>query len=391
MGLNPQFPSVGLYIHWPFCVSKCPYCDFNSHVREKIEEDAWEKALLEELSYWGERFPKYPVHSLFFGGGTPSLMHPRTVEKLIKKAEELFTFLPGMEITCEANPNSVEVNKFQSLYQSGVNRVSIGVQSLRPEGLAFLGRGHSIDEAYKAIEVAAQVFPRYSFDLIYARPSQTLQEWEKELEEALILGSKHLSLYQLTIEEGTAFYQRHRRGDFILPDEQQSTELFTFTHQRMAQAGLPAYEVSNFAAQGHESRHNIGYWQYAPYFGIGPGAHGRIVTQQGRNTTKTFRAPETWLACVQKQGHAVEEEIVLTAQESFEEALMMGLRLKEGIKLETLEDISEGNTQNLLKSKQIASLKEEGLITVSASHIHPTFSGMLLLNQVVSYLIKSLN
>lgn len=388
MGLNPQFPSVGLYIHWPFCISKCPYCDFNSHVREKIEEDDWEKALLEELSYWGKRFSKYPLHSLFFGGGTPSLMNPRTVEKLIKKAEELFTFLPSIEITCEANPNSVEVNKFQSLYKSGVNRVSIGVQSLRPEGLAFLGRGHSVEEAYKAIEVAAQIFPRYSFDLIYTRPGQILQEWEKELEEALSLGSKHLSLYQLTIEEGTAFYQRHRRGDFSLPDEQQSEEFFTFTHQRMAQASLPAYEVSNFSAQGQESRHNIGYWQYAPYFGIGPGAHGRIMTLKGRLTTRTFKAPETWLSHVQKQGYGIEEEIVLTENESFEEALMMGLRLKEGLRISTLKNISEQKTQKLLNSQEVASLKEEGLIINSSTHIQVTFSGMLLLNQIVSYLVK---
>lgn len=379
--------SSGFYIHWPFCISKCPYCDFNSHVRDKIDENIWEEALLTEMAYWGERFPKVSLHSIFFGGGTPSLMHPRTIEKLLHTAQDLFTFLPNIEITCEANPNSVEVEKFRSLYRAGVNRVSIGIQSLCQDSLSFLGRGHSLEEAYKAIDIAAQVFPRFSFDLIYALPHQSVLEWEKELEKALALGSKHLSLYQLTIEEGTAFYQKHRRGDFTIPDESQAEALFTFTHQRMKEAGLPAYEVSNFSEKGQESKHNIGYWQYAPYIGIGPGAHGRIILPRGKGATKTFKAPEKWISHVRSQKHGIEEEILLTPDESFEEALMMGLRLKEGIEIGTLRQISEEKTKSLIKSAAFSSLKEGGLISNTSSHIQVTARGMLLLNQVVSYLI----
>lgn len=313
---------LALYIHWPFCVSKCPYCDFNSHVRDGVDQAAWRAALLADMAHEARVTPGRKVSSIFFGGGTPSLMPPATVAALIAEAERLWGLTPDCEITLEANPNSVEVANFAALAAAGVNRVSIGIQALDANTLAYLGRAHSVDEGHRAIATAQAHFARVSFDLITARPGQSLAEWERELAAALAFGTGHLSLYQLTIEPGTRFETLARRGELVLPDEDLSADLFTATAELTAAAGLPAYEVSNHARVGEESRHNLTYWRYGDYVGIGPGAHGR------RNgvATERHRKPENWLASVAADGHGIKAERVLTAETRATEALLSTLR-----------------------------------------------------------------
>ena len=272
---------LSLYIHWPFCLSKCPYCDFNSHVRQTFDEEAWQEGLLHELERYADHIKTweqpYTLQSIFFGGGTPSLMQPQTVERLIDKALQLWGRDPSLEITLEANPNSVEVQRFQALRQAGINRLSLGIQAFNDTALKQLGRQHSTQEALKALEIACDIFSRVSFDLIYARPGQTLQDWQEELIKALSFGTEHLSLYQLTIEPGTAFASLYNRGELILPDEERSADLFEMTQAVMNNSQRPAYEISNHAKKGAECRHNLTYWTYQDYIGIGPGAHGRLT------------------------------------------------------------------------------------------------------------------
>jgi oxygen-independent coproporphyrinogen-3 oxidase len=280
---------LGVYIHWPFCKSKCPYCDFNSHVRDGIDQARWRNALLTELEHAAREAPGRRVETMFFGGGTPSLMEPETVGAVIARAKALWDTAADVEITLEANPTSVEAGRFAALAQAGVNRVSLGVQALDAAALRFLGREHSADEAVEAIKTARRDFARYSFDLIYARPGQTPEDWAAELERALALAGEHLSLYQLTVERGTRFFTDHARGAFILPDEDQAAAMFELTQVRMAAAGLPAYEISNHARPGAACRHNLIYWRYQDYVGIGPGAHGRFA--QGRPGAPAGRRP----------------------------------------------------------------------------------------------------
>jgi oxygen-independent coproporphyrinogen-3 oxidase len=381
--------SAALYIHWPFCKKKCPYCDFNSHVRDGVDHAAWRAALLREMGYWHARAPDKTITSIFFGGGTPSLMEATTVEALINEAYKLWpTAAGGCEITLEANPTSVEAAKFAALKTAGVNRVSLGVQSLKPESLKFLGREHSASEALEAVALAAKTFARYSFDLIYALPNQTLDEWEKELREALTYARGHLSLYQLTIEENTAFHHAYHVGkSFQLPEDSLAAEMYQRTQEIMGNAGLPAYEISNHASAGQESRHNLSYWRSDSYFGIGPGAHGRVDVAQNRLATRTQKSPERWLDLVQQFGHGVEEELTLTTAERAEEIVLMGLRLKEGVNLaQQRADVAVYLT-HLWTDGRLDMLMREGLIDASTAQLRATPRGMLVLNRVIEALL----
>ena len=322
---------LALYIHWPFCLAKCPYCDFNSHVRERLDQSRFAAALRAELAWEAARLGHRPLASIFFGGGTPSLMDPQTVADVIADASRLFAPVAGMEITLEANPTSIEAGRFAAFRQAGVNRVSIGVQSLRAESLKMLGRQHSADQAIAALEIARNEFSRVSFDLIYARPGQTLPAWRAELRQALALASDHLSLYQLTIEPGTAFATQHARGEILLPDDDTAAALYDATAQEAERFGLLPYEVSNYARPGSESRHNHAYWRYGDYAGIGPGAHGRVSIGDTLLATRRHRAPEPWAERVERDGHGSTEEIPVLPEERAREMLLMGLRLTEGI------------------------------------------------------------
>ncbi|MBB4615566.1 radical SAM family heme chaperone HemW [Novosphingobium taihuense] len=319
--------ALALYIHWPFCLAKCPYCDFNSHVRERTDITAWETALLADMRHEAQVTPGRPLSSIFFGGGTPSLMPPALVERLLREAEALWGFAPGIEITLEANPSSVEAANFAALARSGINRVSLGLQALDDKTLKFLGRLHDVSESLVALELAQAHFGRVSFDLIYARPDHTPELWEAELKRALGFGTGHLSLYQLTIEPGTRFATLVREGRLHPLDDDQAADLFTLTRELTAAAGLPAYETSNHARPGEESRHNLTYWRYQDYVGIGPGAHGRRL---GAATVR-HKKPENFLRSVDEQGHGIAEEKALAPADQAMEAVLMGLRLSEGI------------------------------------------------------------
>ncbi len=327
---------LALYIHWPFCLAKCPYCDFNSHVRERIDQGRFARALRTELAWEAERLNgaaggRRPLASIFFGGGTPSLMAPETVAELIRDARRWFVAGDDLEVTLEANPTSVEAGKFAAFRQAGVDRVSLGVQSLREDALRALGRQHSAGQAIAALELARRLFPRISFDLIYARPGQALADWRAELREALVLAHDHLSLYQLTVEPGTAFEGMQRRGELVLPDDEDAAELYDATGEEAARFGLGAYEVSNYARPGSESRHNLAYWRYGDYAGIGPGAHGRVSVGGQLLATRRHRAPEAWAERVEARGHGSTREEAVAPGERAREMLLMGLRLEEGI------------------------------------------------------------
>ena len=316
-----------LYIHWPFCLAKCPYCDFNSHVRDSVDHDQWRAALLADMRYEAELAGGEQLDSVFFGGGTPSLMPPTLVARLLDEAEQLWGFANGIEITLEGNPSSVEAKNYAALASAGINRASLGLQALDDQTLQFLGRLHDANEGLAALAVAQQHFARVSFDLIYARPGQIAAQWQTELTRALALGTGHLSLYQLTIEPGTRFETLVRQGEFTPLDDGAAADLFALTAELTNQAGLPAYEVSNHARPGEESRHNLTYWRYHDYAGIGPGAHGR----RGGLATVRHKKPENWLSGIARNGHGIAEERTLGSREQAAEALLMGLRLREGI------------------------------------------------------------
>ena len=322
---------LALYIHWPFCLKKCPYCDFNSHVRPAIDQARFRQALRTELAWEAARLGRRTLGSIFFGGGTPSLMDATTVADLIDDATRLFDPVPGLEITLEANPTSVELQRLRDFRAAGVNRVSMGIQSLDAGALQFLGREHDADQAIAALHLARDTFPRVSFDLIYARPGQEPTAWAAELDQALALSADHLSLYQLTIEPGTGFEALHRSGALVLPDDDTAADLYHATIDACARHGLQPYEVSNFAAPGGESRHNLAYWRYADYAGIGPGAHGRLTLDDQLRATRRHRAPEPWATRVETQGHGSTNEEVIESPDRAREMLLMGLRLTEGI------------------------------------------------------------
>lgn len=376
---------LAVYIHWPFCLAKCPYCDFNSHVRESVAQDAWRDALLAELAFYAEILPDRRVTSVFFGGGTPSLMPPETVAALLDAIARHWLVDAGAEITLEANPTSSEAARFQGFRNAGVNRVSLGVQSLDDEALHFLGRQHSSAEALKAVEWAAGIFPRHSFDLIYARHGQTPQAWEAELSQALPFAGDHMSLYQLTIEPGTAFFHAHARGELPVMDDDAAAELYEQTAAIMAEAGMPAYEISNYAAPGGESRHNLAYWRYDDYIGIGPGAHGRIPSSAAHSKTATFntRSPEKWLEQVQRTGNGLAEQTAISANDTLAERILMGLRLREGIAYD--EAIKATVDQAAL-----ARFAHAGWLEQQNGRLCATSAGMLRLNAMLPDLLKEM-
>jgi len=382
---------LGVYIHWPFCKSKCPYCDFNSHVREGTEQVRWRKALLTELEHAAREAPARRVETMFFGGGTPSLMEPATVGALIARTKELWDTAPDIEITLEANPTSVEAGRFAALAEAGVNRVSLGVQALDPAALKFLGREHSVDEALEALAVAKKNFTRHSFDLIYARPGQTPEAWADELERALKLAGEHLSLYQLTIERGTRFYADHARGAFTLPGEEAAAEMFELTQARLAEAGLPAYEISNHARPGAACRHNLIYWRYQDYVGVGPGAHGRFTAQlpggEAKRATRRISGPEGWLAAVERDGHGTQETTDVSGRDRVEEALMMGLRLSEGIDRAQFADVAGSDPVAAVGERKLRPLVQAGFLEIDATHLKATPAGRQRLNAVLERLV----
>ncbi len=329
---NAFDPGFGVYVHWPFCLSKCPYCDFNSHVRKgEVDEDRFVEAFRTEIKHRAALAPGREVRSVFFGGGTPSLMLPSTLEAVLRAIGDHWRLAPDVEITLEANPTSVEASRFRSFKAAGVNRVSLGVQALNDIELRALGRQHSVAEALAALDVANSVFARTSFDLIYARPQQTPAAWRKELEIALARAPEHVSLYQLTVEPDTMFERMFNAGKLDVPNTDTQRALWDVTQEVTARAGLPAYEVSNHARPGAECRHNLVYWRYGEYAGLGPGAHGRLITPRGRRAQAAERHPEMWLTVVETEGHGLVEDELLSAEQEGDEFLLMGLRLREGI------------------------------------------------------------
>jgi len=376
----------GVYVHWPFCAAKCPYCDFNSHVRHKpVDQARFAAAFQREMEQMRERTGPRDVSSIFLGGGTPSLMEPATVGAVLDSVAKLWNLSPDAEITLEANPSSVEADRFRGYRAAGVNRVSLGVQALNDKDLRFLGRLHNVEEALYAIGLARDIFPRMSFDLIYARPDQTLESWADELKQAIGYAADHLSLYQLTIEEGTAFYGLHKAGKFVVPDPDHAADLYDVTQEVTASLGLPAYEVSNHARPGAESRHNLIYWRYGQYVGVGPGAHGRFVEDGTRNVTFTEKVPETWLELVEREGTGIVGGEVLTRDEEADEFLLMGLRLVEGIDLARYERLAGRG----LDQQRLTMLQEEGLIeSIGNSRLRATPAGMVVLNALIAELAR---
>ena len=375
-------PGFGVYVHWPFCAAKCPYCDFNSHVRHQpVDQERFAAAFLKETEWMRRLSGPKTVTSIFLGGGTPSLMEPATVETILNGIARHWHVPDGIEITMEANPSSVEATRFRGYRAAGVNRVSLGVQALNDTDLKFLGRLHDVADALKAIGLARDIFPRMSFDLIYARPHQTVEAWEKELRQAISYAVDHLSLYQLTIEEDTPFFNLHKAGKFIVPDGDQSALLYEATQEITASEGLPAYEVSNHAKPGAESRHNLTYWRYGDYAGIGPGAHGRLTRGSEKLATATMRRPEGWLELVEKRGHGIVDEERLSRDEQADELLLMGLRLREGVDLARWQQLSGRDPD---PDREQALLEHGFIERLGNSRLRCTPQGMLILDAVVA-------
>jgi putative oxygen-independent coproporphyrinogen III oxidase len=372
----------GLYIHWPFCLSKCPYCDFNSHVRHAaIDEARYVRAFAAEIAATAERVPDRTISTIFFGGGTPSLMAPATVAAILDAVAKHWSIDTKAEVTLEANPTSVEATRFRGYRAAGVNRVSLGVQALDDDSLAALGRKHTVQEAVDAVAIARASFERYSFDLIYARPGQTTKAWRYELKRAIAEAAEHLSLYQLTIEADTPFASLYAAGKLAIPDEDNARALYDTTQEECAAAGLPAYEISNHARPGAECRHNLIYWRYHEYAGVGPGAHGRLLVDGQRRATATERRPETWLARVEARGHGLRDDEVLTREQEGDEFLVMGLRLAEGIDPQRFERISGRR----LDAARIAPLAGNGFVeTTPQGRLRVTNAGFPVLDAVVA-------
>jgi putative oxygen-independent coproporphyrinogen III oxidase len=383
---EPAGAGFGLYVHWPFCRAKCPYCDFNSHVAPIVEHERWANALVRELDHFAAMVERRPLTSVFFGGGTPSLMAPATVGALLERAELLFGFDDGIEITLEANPTSVEAARLRAFRAAGVNRVSLGVQALDDAALRALGREHSAAEALRAVDLAAALFERFSFDLIYARPGQTLAAWQTELDRAIGHAGGHLSVYQLTIEPGTRYDVLQRQGRLTPPDDDLQADLYEYTQARLEAAGLPAYEISNHARPGEACRHNLTYWRYGDYVGIGPGAHGQIATSEGRSATETARMPRTWLARVERAGHAEMPRVELSVADQILEMLLMGLRLAEGVELERLAAAAGAPSDELLPRQVALDLVAEGLLERTPDRLRATAAGRQRLNVVLARL-----
>jgi len=374
----------GIYIHWPFCLAKCPYCDFNSHVSRTVDHGAWERALLTEMAAMRARSGPRQAETVFFGGGTPSLMRPQTVGRLIEEVDRLWGLAEGAEITLEANPTSAEAESFRGYASAGVNRLSMGVQALNDADLRALGRTHTVVEAEAAFSIARAAFPRVSFDLIYARMGQELGDWEAELARALAMAVDHLSLYQLTIEPGTRFAELHARGRLTVPNDDRAAAFYDLTQAMTEAAGMAAYEVSNHAALGAECRHNLIYWRYGDYAGVGPGAHGRLTGADGmRRATESLRDPAAWMAAVERDGHALTEEVPLTPEDQAAECVLMGLRLSEGIDLARVARL-RGRP---VPDERLAALEGDGLLLRGQGRLMATASGRLVLNSLIAALL----
>lgn len=379
-----QNGGFGIYIHWPFCEAKCPYCDFNSHVSRSIDQAAWKAAYLSELKRYAEETKGRTVTSVFFGGGTPSLMNPDTVAEVIAQIKTLWPTANDLEITLEANPGSVEAGRFKAYRDGGVSRISMGIQALNDTDLKRLGRIHTVSEALAAFDIARNTFERVSFDLIYARQNQTLESWEAELKQALNLSIDHLSLYQLTVEDGTAFGDRYAVGKLRgLPGEDLGADMFDLTQDICGAAGMPAYEVSNHARDGALSRHNVIYWRYGDYLGIGPGAHGRLTQQGQRNATVCYSNPKRWLDAVAENA-AEQSRDLLTRDDEATEFLLMGLRLRDGIDLNRFTDLAG----HPLDAGTLTHLTDIGMISVDQNHLIVTDQGFRVLNSVISALLN---
>ncbi|MGH6922825.1 MAG: radical SAM family heme chaperone HemW [Propylenella sp.] len=374
--------SFGVYVHWPFCTAKCPYCDFNSHVRHEPPDEArFAAALGRELSHFAELTSGRTVTSVFLGGGTPSLMRVATVEAILDAVVGCWPVTPDAEITLEANPGSAEADRFRGYRAAGVNRLSLGVQSLDDSALKALGRIHDAAEARRAVEMARATFPRLSFDLIYARPGQTERGWRAELEAAIAMAADHLALYQLTVEEGTPFARLHAAGKLLVPDPERAAALYAMTQEITEAHVLPAYEISNHAAPGAESRHNLTYWRYRDYVGVGPGAHGRVTHDGVKHATMSERHPERWLELVEKRGNGLVTDDVLTLEECADEMLLMGLRLREGIRIDRYAEISG----RCFSESRLAFLSDDGFVEpCGEGRLRATRNGWLVLDSVVA-------
>ena len=387
--INPQDTDFGLYIHWPFCVSKCPYCDFNSHVKAAVDWQEWFAYLKAEIDFYDKRTWGRRLTSIFFGGGTPSLMPAVMIEGLIATAQKYWAFDQGIEITLEANPSSVESQKFADYRQSGINRLSIGIQSLNDRDLKFLGRHHDSRQAIQAIELAAKHFKKYSFDLIYALPHQTLGDWQQELNQAMSLAGSHLSLYQLTIEQGTVFEKNYKEGLWPMPDQELSADFYQWTNNFMKGKGFHHYEISNYAKPNAQCRHNLTYWRYQDYIGIGPGAHGRFKLNQQKYASFQLKIPETWQQYLLLHGHGTKDFYPLSPLERRTEAVLMGLRLEDGINVALAAHETGINLLVSLSDKALRELQAQQLLTVTTTKIQAIELGRLKLNALIDYLLTA--
>ncbi len=380
--------TFGLYIHWPFCLSKCPYCDFNSHVADTVDHARWLNALIKELQSLAGQTTNLRLETIFFGGGTPSLMDPGTIETVINRAKSLWTPSESIEITMEANPSTVEISKFKAFRSAGINRLSLGIQSLNDDILKFLGRGHNATEAIQALKIAHNCFDRVSFDLIYATPNQTIFDWMSELDFAIQISGEHLSLYQLTIERGTPFYSMSQQQKFIMPNVEDSGRFYEATIEKMTAAGIPNYEISNHARPGAECRHNLIYWRNHDYLGIGPGAHSRLTDTQGKRwALRMHRKPSTWLHMVEDAGQALAEKVALSQDERLAELLMMGLRLTEGIPYIKLEQALKETSSQILNPQRLEQLIAEKYIANDNVYFRATQAGRQRLNGILQFLL----
>ena len=376
--------TLAIYIHWPFCLSKCPYCDFNSHVRHSIDEDRWRNAYLRELDGFAAQTPGRPVTSVFFGGGTPSLMEPATCAAILDRIAALWSIEAGVEVTLEANPSTAEATRFLDFREAGVNRLSVGVQALNDDALRFLGRGHSAADARAAVTLAARLFPRFSFDLIWGWPGHAVAAWRQQLSAALAIAGEHVSAYQLTIEPGTAFW----RDGVPMLDEETSLQLFEATQESLGAAGLPAYEISNHARPGAECRHNLAVWRGADYLGIGPGAHGRLSREGRTAATRAIKSPEKWLAKVEAGAGGLAEQVWLTAQQRREELLLLGLRLSDGLWRHEFRAITGMEPEEAVDAEALTGLIEAGFLECDDVGLRATSAGRLCLNTVLSQLLN---
>lgn len=374
---------VSIYVHWPFCLSLCPYCDFNSHVADSINHNAWLEAYKKELSYFADRIASRPVRSIFFGGGTPSLMKPKTVLGIISAISDIAVIDKHTEITLEANPTSYELQKFKDFKAAGINRVSIGVQSLRDQRLTSLGRKHSAQNALDAIKSAANLFDKYSFDLIYATQDQSLKTWQDELKKALEFAGGHISLYQLTIEKGTPFFKLYNDKKLILPSNDEAADMYEWTNEYLQKNQYKRYEISNYAISGHECLHNLCYWNYNEYIGIGPGAHSRLHNKDRIVALMMTHKPQAWLERLTESGHGLQAQSILSQAEIIEEILMMGTRLPTGVVEKKFQAVIGSNFSEILNLKIVEQYQQQNLVTLENGRLSLTSKGLLLHSYIV--------